>query len=83
MGIQAKCENWSPNTTKQHQEENIKLHPFIAGQVKFTLFRHWTSVSLFLASPLYSFSQRLHTEERQTVRRRVPSVIREGGGKHG
>lgn len=31
-------------------------------------FTHLMSVSLFLTAPLYSFSQRLHTEERQIVR---------------
>lgn len=30
---------------------------------------HWLSVSLYRASPLYSFSQKFHTEERQIVRR--------------
>lgn len=29
---------------------------------------HLMSASLFLMDPLYSFSQRLHTEERQTIR---------------
>lgn len=32
---------------------------------------HWLSVSLYRASPLYSFSQKFHTEERQIVRRLI------------
>lgn len=53
-----------------------RIHPFIAGQLSLPcLFRHWLSVSLYLSYPLYSFSQRRHTEERQTVRRRVSSPL--------
>lgn len=61
-----KCENWSVNARKQH--------PFIAGQfILPSFFMHWLSVSLYRASPLYSFSQKLHTEEREIMRRRVSS----------
>lgn len=37
-------------------------------------FMHLVSVSLCLTGPLYSFSQRLHTEERQIIRKYVQSL---------